>query len=241
MTGQPPAPRDALGDYLNLRRALGFRLANAGRLLGQFVSYLEARGADTVTAEHALAWATQPAGASVHWQAIRLSVVRGFAAYLHSLDPAAEIIPAGQFRAGPCRATPYLYSDAEIGSLIKAAAALRPGLRAATYQTLIGLLAVSGIRVGEAIGLDEADFDAGRELLVIRNAKYGKHRLVPLHPSTVQALARHVQSPLRWGAVRGARALVRRGPGSHVPGELLGLDHAAASADDIPDEDPTKV
>jgi integrase len=160
MTGQPPAPRDALGDYLNLRRALGFRLANAGRLLGQFVSYLEARGADTVTAEHALAWATQPAGASVHWQAIRLSVVRGFAAYLHSLDPAAEIIPAGQFRAGPCRATPYLYSDAEIGSLIKAAAALRPGLRAATYQTLIGLLAVSGIRVGEAIGLDEADFDA---------------------------------------------------------------------------------
>src|SRR6266566_2268652 len=183
MTGQPPAPRDALGDYLNLRRALGFRLANAGRLLGQFVSYLEARGADTVTAEHALAWATQPAGASVHWQAIRLSVVRGFAAYLHSLDPAAEIIPAGQFRAGPCRATPYLYSDAEIGSLIKAAAALRPGLRAATYQTLIGLLAVSGVRVGEAIGLDEADFDAGRELLVIRNAKYGKHRLVPLHPS----------------------------------------------------------
>ena len=118
-------------------------------------------------------------------------MVRGFAAYLHSLDPAAEVIPAGQFRPGVCRATPYLYSPAEIGSLITAAADLRPGLRAATYQTLISLLAVTGIRIGEAIGLDDADFDAGRELLVVRNAKYGKHRLVPLHPSAVQALARY--------------------------------------------------
>jgi integrase len=191
MTGHRPPLRDALADYLSLRRALGFRLASASRLLGQFVGYLEAHSADTVTTEHALAWATQPAGASVHWQAIRLSVIRGFAAYLHGLDPSAEVIPAGQFRAGPCRATPYLFSDAEIGSLITAAAVLRPGLRAATYQTLIGLLAVTGIRAGEAIGLDDTDFDAGRELLVIRNAKYGKHRLVPLLPSAVQALARY--------------------------------------------------
>jgi integrase/recombinase XerD len=191
MTGQRPPLRDALGDYLSLRRALGFQLANAGRLLGQFVGYLEAHGMDTITAEHALAWATQPAGASAHWRAIRLSVVRGFAAYLHSLDPAAEVIPAGQFHPGVCRATPYLYSPAEIGSLIKAAGGLRPGLRAATYQTLISLLAITGIRIGEAIGLDDGDFDAGRELLVVRNAKYGKHRLVPLHPSAAQALARY--------------------------------------------------
>ena len=104
--------RDALSDYLSLRRALGFQLASAGRLLGQFAGYLEACGADTVTAGHALAWATQPAGASVHWQAIRLSVARGFAGYLHNLDPSAEAVPAGQFRPGVCRATPYLYSDA---------------------------------------------------------------------------------------------------------------------------------
>ena len=146
---------------------------------------------DTVTTEHALAWATLPAGASAHWQAIRLSVVRGFAAYLHSIDPSAEVIPAGQFRPGVCRATPYLYSDAEIGALIQAAAALQPRLRAATYQALISLLAVSGIRIGEAIGLDDEDFDVGRELLVVRHAKYGKHRLVPLHPSAVRALVRY--------------------------------------------------
>src|SRR6266566_379313 len=87
MTTSRSPLRDALGDYLSLRRALGFQLASAGRLLGQFVGYLEAHGTDTVTAEHAMAWAAQPAGASVHWQAIRLSVVRGFAAYLHSLAP----------------------------------------------------------------------------------------------------------------------------------------------------------
>ena len=185
--------RDALADYLSLRRALGFQLASAGRLLEQFVGYLEAHGMDTLTAEHALAWAAQPAGASVHWRAIRLSVVRGFAAYLHSLDPAAEVIPAGQFRPGVCRATPYLYSPAEIGSLIEAAAGLQPPLRAATYQTLISLLAITGIRIGEAIGLDDEDFDAGRELLVVRRAKYGRHRLVPLHPSAARALARYAE------------------------------------------------
>ena len=107
MTGHRPPLRDALGDYLSLRRALGFQLANAGRLLGQFVGYLEAHGMDTITTEHALAWATQPAGASAHWRAIRLSAVRGFAGYLHGLDPSVEAIPAGQFRPGVCRATPY--------------------------------------------------------------------------------------------------------------------------------------
>src|SRR6266498_3131906 len=192
-TPRPPLP-DALADYLNLRRALGFQLANAGRLLDQFVGYLQAHGVDTTpTTERALAWATLPAGASAHWWAIRLSVVRGFAAYLHSLDPSVEVPPAGVFRTGPCRATPYLYSQAEIRSLIQAAAGLRPRLRAATYQSLLGLLAISGIRIGEAIGLDDDDFDVQHELLVVRHTKFNKHRLVPLHPSATQALARYVE------------------------------------------------
>ncbi len=129
MTASRAPLRGALSDYLSLRRALGFQLANAGRLLEQFVGYLEQHGMDTVTTEYAPAWAARPAGASAHWQAIRLSVVRGFAAYLHSLDPSAEVVPAGQFRPGVCRATPYLYSPAEIRSLIAAAATLRPRLR----------------------------------------------------------------------------------------------------------------
>jgi integrase/recombinase XerD len=182
MTTSRSPLRGALSDYLSLRRALGFQLANAGRLLDQFVGYLEQHGMDTVTTDHALAWAARPAGASAHWQAIRLSVVRGFAAYLHSLDPSAEVVPAGQFRPGVCRATPYLYSQAEIRSLIEAAATLRPRLRAATYQNLISLLAISGIRIGEAIGLDDEDFDTGRELLVVRHAKIKERAIARTAP-----------------------------------------------------------
>ena len=93
MSTPRPSLRDSLADYLNLRRALGFQLANAGRLLEQFVDYLEQRGIDTVTTEHAVAWATLPADASRHWLAIRLSVVRGFTVYLHSIDSSAEVVP----------------------------------------------------------------------------------------------------------------------------------------------------
>ena len=191
MTASAPPLRDALEDYLMLRRALGFKLASAARLLGQFVSYLEARGITTVTPSDALAWAVLPAGASPAWQAIRLTVVRGFAAYLHGVDPSVQVPPAGLIRRGSDRATPYLYSDAEIGALIAAAAGLQPRLRAATYQSLIGLLAASGIRIGEAIALDRGDLDAGSGLLAVRDAKFGKSRLVPLHPSTTGALTRY--------------------------------------------------
>ena len=195
-TPLPTSLRSALVDYLSLRRALGFRLANADRLLGQFVGYLEQGGIDSVTTEQALTWAMLPAGASAHWWAIRIGVVRGFATFLHGLDSSVEVPPAGLIRAaGPCRATPYLYSEAEIRSLIQAAGALRPGPRAATYQSLISLLAISGIRIGEAIALDDADLDLDRELLVVRNTKFNKHRLVPLHPSATRALTgyRHLR------------------------------------------------
>jgi hypothetical protein len=161
-----------LDHYLGLRRALGFKLHNVGRLLGQFVDYLDEHGVHTPTTESALAWATLPAGASNSWRAIRLSAVRGFAAYLHSIDPSVEVPPAGLIRHGPDRATPYLYSEPEILALMREAAGLRPQLRAATYQTLIGLLAVSGLRVGEAIALDSADLDIDSELLVVRHTKF---------------------------------------------------------------------
>ena len=140
-----------------LRRALGFRLKTAGRLLGQFVGYLEDRGAGTITTEDALAWAVLPPGASPAWQAIRLAAVRGFAAYLHGTDPSVQVPPAGLIRRGNDRATPYLYSDAEISAIITAAGTLRPRFRAATYQTLISLLAIGWISdhstrvIGEAV------------------------------------------------------------------------------------------
>jgi integrase len=187
MTG--PSLREALHQYLALRRALGFKLQTTGRLLGQFVDHLDVQGATTLTVADALAWATLPAGASSTWHAIRLSMVRGFAAYLHGLDPTVAVPPADLLRHGNDRVTPYLYSDTEIRALLTAAGTLRPAFRAATYQTLIGLLAASGIRIGEAIALDTDDLDtADGGQLLIRNTKFGKDRFVPLHPSTTQTL-----------------------------------------------------
>jgi integrase/recombinase XerD len=187
-----PSLYDALGDYLALRRALGFKLANASRLLGQFVDYLNKHGVGMPTTEDALAWANLPASASGNWRAIRLSVVRGFARYLHNLNATVEVPPADLIRHGPDRATPYLYSVAEIGRLMAAAGELRHGFRAATYQTLIGLLATCGLRVSEAIALNTTDLDRDEELLVIRETKFAKSRLVPLHSSTMARLAAYI-------------------------------------------------
>ena len=183
MTADGRPLRDSLEDYLALRRALGFRLKTAGRLLDQFVSWLDDRGSDTITTEDALAWAVLPPGASQAWQSIRLSMVRGFAAYLHGTDPSVQVPPPGLIRRGNDRATPYIYSDAEISAIIAAAGTLRPRFRAATYQALISLLAASGVRIGEALSFDRGDLDADDGMLIVRDAKFGKTRLVPLHPS----------------------------------------------------------
>ena len=179
--------RQALAGYLAVRRSLGYKLARPEKLLAQFITYLEDADAATVTTELALTWATLPAG-NANWHAQRLSVVRGFAAYLHTVDPAAQVPPAGLIPSRRLRATPYLYSDADIMALIAAAASLRFPLRVATYQTLIGLLAVTGMRVGEAIRLDRADLDLAAGVVTVRQSKFGKTRLLPLHPSATAAL-----------------------------------------------------
>lgn len=178
----------ALADYLLIRRTLGFKLKNAGELLAQFVTYLEQTGVDTVTTDRAVTWAMLPQGVDPSWWGRRLSAVRGFAAYLHTIDPSAEVPPADLLPMGSRRATPYLYSEHDIVSLMAAAAALRLPLRAATYETLIGLLAVTGLRIGEALRLDRGDIDWSHGLLLVRDSKFGKSREIPLHETTVWAL-----------------------------------------------------
>lgn len=183
-----------LEDYLSLRRGLGFKLGRAGQLLEGFAVYLEQAGEETVTIAHALAWATAPASADpTYWRA-RLAAIRPFARYLAPLVPGTEVPPPGLL-PGPSsrRAVPYLYSDAEVRALMTAAAAIRTPFRAATYQALIGLLAVTGMRVGEAISLDRGDLDAGSGLLTIRDGKFGKSRQLPLHDSVTEALAGYAQ------------------------------------------------
>ena len=216
--------------YLALRRALGFKIAAAGRLLGQFVDYLSEHGDGMPTTDDALAWANLPAGASANWRAIRLSVVRGFASYLHSLDATVDVPSADLVRHGPDRATPYLYSDAEIRRLLAAAGELRPGFRAATYQTLIGLLATCGLRVSEAIALNTTDLDRDERLLVIRETKFAKSRLVPLHPTTMARLAAYLTLRDQTHAYPRGAALLISGAGTRLHHSNVSLTFAPLAA-----------
>jgi integrase len=182
----------ALADYLKLRRSLGYKLQRTEKLLRQFIGYLEIAGAQTVTVDNALAWACLPGNGESCWWTHRLSAVRGFAIYLHTLDATAEVPPADLLPWRQHRASPYLYSDEDVAALIEAATTLRWPFRVATYQTLVGLLSVTGMRVGEAINLDVGSLDAASGVLLIRHAKFDKTREVPLHPTTTLALRRYL-------------------------------------------------
>lgn len=182
------ALEQSLVDYLRIRRALGFKLERAEKLLTQYLSHLDATGEDRVTVQNALGWARLPAAGSGSWWAFRLSAVRGFATYMHALDPVHEVPPPDVLARRPRRAVPYLYSEQEIAALMAAASRLRGQLRQATYRTLIGLLAVTGMRVGEAIRLDRDDLDLASGALTVHESKFGKSRELPLHASTVAAL-----------------------------------------------------
>lgn len=183
---------DHLSDYLRIRRSLGYKLERAEKLLGQFLAYLEERDTMIVTVGDALAWARLPGG-SPDWWAFRLSAVRGFAAYLHALDPAHEVPAADLLPRRPPRAIPYLYTEAEIAALIAATSGLRGRLRQATYRTLLGLLWITGMRAGEAIRLDRGDLDLAHDVVTVRDSKFGKSRLLPLHRTSVTVLRSYLR------------------------------------------------
>jgi integrase len=187
--------RKAVDDYLAMRRALGFKLRDMGYCLHHFVSFLEREGSSVITVELALRWAQQPRDVlPEHW-ATRLSFVRTFARYWSATDPRTEILPTGLLPYRPKRATPYIYSDEEIQTVLKAAWNLPPsdGLRPCTYYTLFGLIAVTGMRISEVIRLDRDDVDLEEGLLTVRLTKFSKSRLIPLHPSTVEKLEAYLK------------------------------------------------
>jgi integrase/recombinase XerD len=182
--------RRAAEDYLAMRRALGFKLTTQAAQLMSFIDYCESRGSDRITSDLALGWATTTRSASTHdaYLARRLMTVRIFARHYKTLDPGSEIPPEDALPHHRCRIAPYLYSPDEITALIEAAGRLRPPLRAATWQTLIGLLAVTGMRKSEACRLDDDHIDLDNATLVVLDSKFGKSRRLFLHYSTVTAL-----------------------------------------------------
>jgi integrase len=207
---------DHVENYLRLRRALGYKLERAGHLLPKLVAYLEAAGSPTLTTELAIAFARLPASARpTHWAA-RLAVVRGFARYLQTIEPATEVPPPAVFPARRHRPAPYLWSEQDIGRLLDGARALRPPLRATSYEALFGLLAVSGMRVGEAIGLDGDDVDFGTGVITIRHAKFDRPRLVPLHSTTTTALRAYATERNRLCPAPRSSAFFVSGAGTRV-------------------------
>ena len=184
-----------VADYLRLRRQLGFTLAWDEHLLDQFTKHLGAARIEQITVSDAITWCgllpegikTRPATRA----STRLTAVRGFAVYMHALDPVHEVPPRGMFARPVHRRTPYIYTHAEIFALVEAAGTLARGIRAKTYPVLFGLLAATGLRIGEVLALDrdEADLKAG--VLSISRGKSRDPRLVPLHETTTAVLGRY--------------------------------------------------
>ena len=140
----------ALDTYLALRRALGFKLDNAEKRLRNFVEYMQGKQSSIVTTVMALAWVNQSKNVSPATRAEHLSVVRNFARHLHASEPLHEVPPVNLFPRQKTRHLPYIYSDEDVTALLGAAQGFRHPLKASTYTTLFGLLAVTGMRVGEA-------------------------------------------------------------------------------------------
>lgn len=179
--------------YLTIRRSVGFKLARAEKLLADYLRYLDKVGDTVITVDTALTWACLPADGTSNWRGHRLSVVRAFARHLHAIDATHQVPPAGLLPSRSNRAVPYLYSHDDIAALMVAARALRSPLRAATFETLVGLLAVTGMRIGEALRLDRDDIDVARAVIHVRQTKFGKSRDIPVHPTTIDTLITYAQ------------------------------------------------
>lgn len=199
--------RKAVKEYLKMRRDLGFKLVEAGKVLPDFVSFLEQHGKSYITQSLALSWAQKPKSVLPACWAQRLSHVRAFARYRKASDPRTEVPAPGLLPFQPKRARPYIYSDQEIKSLLRAALHRphyneREALLPRVYYCLFGLLSVTGLRLGEARNLELEDVDLKSAVLTIRNAKHGKTRLVPLHASTCKVLKDYIAKRQRHWADR---------------------------------------
>jgi integrase/recombinase XerD len=180
----------AADDYLRLRRKLGYKLYGPGLYLKQFVSFMKKEKASIIRTELALRWATQPVKTRpAHWAA-RLRAIRIFAKYHSASDPRTEVPPQGLLSHRPRRVQPYIYSPQQIRQLVRAARRLptTTGLRPWTQATLMGLIAVTGMRISEALALDRNDVDLRNGVVTIINTKFGKTRMVPIHATTCDIL-----------------------------------------------------
>lgn len=182
----------ALGDYLRVRRQLGFELKKDESQLRHFVDFLEQAGAQHITTELAVAWARLPVNVRPLTWRQRLGMVRGFARYMVTIDPSTEVPSLDLLPARQQRVAPYIYTEEEVVALMAAARGIRCLQRAVTFEALIGLLASSGLRLGEALALDRHHVDLDDGVLHIHLGKHQREREVPIHPSATSALRTYI-------------------------------------------------
>lgn len=185
--------RELAHEYIALRRSLGYKLRQHEGLLNSFSCHLEQASAVTLTNDLAISWATSPSGVQPFTWKKRLSVIRGFARYLQTLDQHTEVPAADLLAYRYQRPVPYIYTEDEIRAILSAVSNLKPAFMAETYRTLFGLLAVTGMRLGEALRLNQADVDLVSGSLVIQLTKFSKSRELVLHPTTTNALSRYAE------------------------------------------------
>ena len=192
--------RDALEQYLAIRRSLGFALREPGNILGKFVAFAEREDASHITTNLVLHWVDEPSSkASLVTKASWVSMIRGFATWLGAADPRTQVPPHGLIPGRLRRKRPYIYADTEIVRIVQQASRLtsRLGIRALTYSTFFALLSTTGMRMSEAIALDHADVDLHEGVLTIRRTKFKKSRLVPVHTTTSDALRHYIRRKKR--------------------------------------------
>jgi integrase/recombinase XerD len=181
-----------VADYLRLRRQLGFTLAWDEHLLGQFAAHLSAAGIRYLTTTRMIEWASllrEDGGAGASRATSRMMAVRSFAAYMHALDPVHEVPPRGVFSHQPRRSAPYIYTPDQITALLDAAGSLRRFERSRIYPVVFGLLAATGMRVGELLALDADEVDLDTGIITVSRGKSRDPRLVPVHATTTRALS----------------------------------------------------
>jgi integrase len=222
------ALHEALTEYLAMRRALGTQLRWPESSLRRFVDFVEAQRAEFVTTTIAVRWAVQSVGVQRATHARRLGIVRGFAAWLQATDTRTEVPPHGLLPAGKRRPSPHIYGDHEVDDLMAAAGRLRSasGLRPATFKALLGLLAATGLRPGEALALDIDDVDLAGGILTVRESKFGKSRFVPLEDSTRAALAAYARFRDKVRPCRDTPAFLVTGRGTRLRADTTRLTFA---------------
>ena len=206
--------REALHEYLELRRSMGYKMHDAGLMLPRFVSFMAERGAEYITVRLALEWVQQAKTVQPAERARRLCFVRGFARYRSAVDPRTAVPPVGLLPYRSTRAQPYLYSEQDVQRLLDAALKLptkwpSTPLRPWVFHCLLGLLSVTGMRISETLDLKLDDVDLDQSVLTVRSAKLGRLRLVPLHPSTCAVLANYLKRREQsWGKLGSGHVFV---------------------------------